>query len=83
MVEATQVGLPLISMSYIGSSDLIQPGVTGELVKYFKNFPELVLKVLENLEKYDKHKNAISLLPENVFPPLIKKIKERKNDQYQ
>ena len=80
MVEATQAGLPLISMPYIGSSDLIQPGITGELVEYFKHFPEIVLKVLENLEKYDKHKNAISLLPENVFPPLIKKIKEIKND---
>jgi glycosyltransferase involved in cell wall biosynthesis len=81
MVEAAQAGLPLISMSHIGSSDLIHPGVTGEIVNNFKDFPTVLINVLNNYKKYDKHKNAISLLPENVFPNLIKKIKERKNDQ--
>ena len=48
--------------------------------KIMKN-AEAILKILENINKYDKHKSAINLLPENVFPLLIEKIKESKNDQ--
>ena len=79
MVEATQAGIPLISMSHIGSSDLIEPGITGELVTNFKNFPTSVLKVVENQKKYDRHKNANLLNPDSVYPELINKLKERKN----
>tara|TARA_Y100000591_G_C21826547_1_gene697010 strand:- start:149 stop:1213 length:1065 start_codon:yes stop_codon:yes gene_type:complete len=79
MVEATQAGLPLISMPHIGSSDLIIPEVTGEIVTDFQEFPTVVEKVIKNEEQYDKHKNAKMLMPKNVYPNLIKNLRERKD----
>jgi len=79
MVEATQAGVPLISMPHIGSSDLIEPGITGEIVSDINDIPLTVIKVIENQEKYDRHKNAEMLMPHNVYPVLIKNLKERKN----
>jgi len=79
MIEATQAGIPLISMPHIGSADLIEPGITGELVMNFKIFPEAVLHVNEKQNQYDRHKNANMLQPSNVYPSLINTLKERKN----
>jgi glycosyltransferase involved in cell wall biosynthesis len=77
MVEATQAGLPLISMPHIGSSDLITK-TTGVLVDKVSNFPDAVFQVLENLKEYDRNYNAKILSPDVVYPRIIQKIRERK-----
>ena len=78
MVEATQAGLPLISMPHIGSSDLIT-NTTGELVRDFHDFPDALFYALENIKKYDKHYNSNMLATDVVYPSLIQKIREIKD----
>ena len=41
----------------------------------------MLMKILDNYESYDKHKNAKLLMPENVFPKIIKEIREKKDDK--
>ena len=81
MVEAAQCGLPMLSMPHIGSSDLILPGQTGEIVNDITSAPRELFKMLDKYEKggYQKTIKIVDLLkPENVFPRLIEQIKNVK-----
>lgn len=81
VIEAMQVGLPILGMPHLGYSTFITPGKNGELVNYIIECKDVLYEMLEkyNNKVYRKGciETSMSVKPEMVYPNVVKDIKEK------
>lgn len=84
VVEAAQLGLPVLSMPLVGSADLINENKNGSLIDRVEMSSTALEKMLINYESgnYTPENSAIErLLPEKEYPEIVEKIKWFKHEK--
>ena len=82
MIEAGQAGCILLSMPHIGSTSVINPGVSGEIVKNIESIPDALEKIIGEYKSYETSEVSRIVSPENVFPQLVKKIRSMHSGKF-
>ena len=73
-VEAMQLNIPVLSMSHIGSSDLIESKKNGEISSDIKDMPNKLKLMLDNYTLYSLNTFETYLKADLFMPNLVKKI---------
>ncbi len=82
-VEAFQLNTPVLSMSHIGSSDLIETGKNGEIAENLDDIPVMLKKMLDNYNKYSLNTSEKYLKSNVVIPDLIQNILREYKKKYE
>ena len=74
--EAFQLNTSVLSMSHIGSSDLIEIGKNGEIAENFDDIPNKLKIMLDNYDNYSLNTFKKYLKSDVMMPNLVQNIKD-------